>query len=140
MLLPLLNINSGVNVLRKKILIIEDNLETQLIFKVYLRDYYDVDLTEEADSGLELINKNNYDLILLDIHLPGKFDGVHVLKEVRNQLKLKIPIIVVTAYAMKGDREKFIEMGANEYIAKPVSKETLLTKVDTILKHKTFRS
>ena len=120
--------------MRKKILIIEDNLETQLIFKVYLRDYYDVDLNEEAEGGLDLITKNNYDLVLLDIHLPGKFDGIHVLKQVRAHLKLKIPIIVVTAYAMKGDREKFLKLGASEYIAKPVSKVTLLTKVDTLLK------
>jgi DNA-binding response OmpR family regulator len=138
-LFPLLNINSGDSFIRKKILIIEDNLETQLIFKVYLRDYYDVELIEEAETGLELIGKNNFDLILLDIHLPGKYDGVHVLKEVRSNLKLKTPIIIVTAYAMKGDREKFIKLGADDYIAKPVSKVTLLTKVDSILKNKTFR-
>ncbi len=99
-----------------------------------MRDYYDVDLDEQSESGLRLIKKD--DLILLDFNLRCKYDGIHGLKEVRTNLKLKILIVVVTAYAMKVDREKFLKLGTNEYIAKPVSKVTLLTKVDAILKRK----
>jgi two-component system cell cycle response regulator DivK len=111
---------------RKKILIVEDNTETQLILKIYMRDFYEVDIVQTAE-GLKKIRKNNYALIILDINLPGELDGNDVIKNVKNDPDLKsIPILVVTAYALKGDKEKYISMGANGYLAKPVDKKDIL--------------
>jgi CheY-like chemotaxis protein len=108
---------------KKKILIIEDNIESQLILKVYLKELYDVNITGDAESGIELLTKNVYDLLLLDINLPGKLNGEDVLIFLRNDTNLKVlPVIVITAYALKGDREKFLSQGANDYLAKPVEK------------------
>lgn len=112
---------------RKRILIVEDNTETQLILKIYLRDYYDVDIVQTASEGLKKIRKNQYALVILDINLPGVMDGNDVIKQVKNDPVLKsVPILVVTAYALKGDKEKYINMGANGYLAKPVDKKDLL--------------
>ena len=116
---------------KKKVLLIEDNIETQLIFKVYLRDKYSVEIAENADKGIELLKSKYYDALLLDIHLPGELTGEDVILEIRKTHKIeKIPIIVITAYALKGDREKFLQLGANDYLPKPVEKSTLLGVVE----------
>lgn len=115
---------------KKKVLIIEDNIETQLIFKVYLRDQFSVEIADDAEKGLELLNEKRYDIMLLDINLPGKLNGEDVLKETRNGLKLEeFPIIVITAYALKGDKERFLNLGANNYLSKPIEKNTLLDEI-----------
>jgi len=119
--------------LKKKILIIEDNFETQLVFKIYLREFYEVEVSDNAETGLELIKNNRFDLLLLDINLPGKLDGNDVLRIVKHELKIKLPVVVVTAYAMKGDKENFLAKGADGYIAKPVEKSLLLEKVKEYL-------
>ena len=119
---------------KKKILIIEDNSETQLIFKIYLRDKYDIDVADDAEKGIDLLRRNIYDLLLLDINLPGKLSGEDVLKEIRNGLNLSaFPVFVVTAYALKGDKEKFLQMGANKYIPKPVEKAILRKEIEEYL-------
>jgi len=126
-------LNAGNSNMKMRILIIEDNIESQLILKVYLRDLYSVDIAEDAESGLGFLKANTYDLLLLDINLPGKLNGEDVLKEVRNDdILKKMPVIVITAYALKGDRERFINQGANDYLSKPVEKHTLR---DTIIKY-----
>ncbi len=119
--------------MKKKILIIEDNFETQLVFKIYLREFYEVEVSDNAETGLELIKNNRFDLLLLDINLPGKLDGNDVLRIVKHELKSKLPVIVITAYAMKGDKENFLANGADCYIAKPVEKSLLLEKVKEYL-------
>lgn len=131
-IVSLLNTGYSDPSVRKKILIIEDNIETQLMFKVYLRKFYEVDTAVTAEEGLEKIKVQKYDLLLLDINLPGEKDGNDVLSEVRNELKMKdFPVIIVTAFALKGDKERFLENGANDYLSKPVQKTTLLNKIET---------
>ena len=115
---------------RQKILLIEDNLDTQLIFRVYLRDQYSLEVADTAEMGIKLLRENNYDLLILDINLPGKLDGTAVLNELRNEMNKKdFPVLVVTAYAMNGDREKYLQQGANAYLPKPVRKDDFMDKV-----------
>ncbi len=119
---------------KKRILIVEDNIESQLIFKVYLRKKYSIEIAGTAEEGIGLLKNDNFDLILLDINLPGKLNGIDVLNEVRIGMKLKdMPIIVITAYALKGDKEKFLSIGANDYLAKPVMKDILLNQIERYL-------
>ena len=119
---------------KKKILIIEDNIESQLIYKVYLRSIYSVEFADTGESGLELLKANKYNLLLLDINLPGQLNGEDVLKAIRNNLKIPdFPVIVITAYALKGDKEKFLQQGANNYLAKPVDKKVLLDEIAKLI-------
>ncbi len=124
MMIPLLfDISAG----RKKILIIEDNAETQLILKIYLRDFYDIDTVETGIEGLQKISENGYNLIILDINLPGGIDGNEIIRKLKRDPKYKqLPILVVTAYALKGDKEKYLAMGANGYVSKPVNKNEIV--------------
>lgn len=122
---------------KAKILYIEDNLDTQELIKIFLRQIADIDCSIHAENILQLLSEKNYDLILLDINLPGKIDGTDAIKLIRRDERFKnIPIIAVTAYAMIGDREKFLGMGCNEYISKPFFKEELINKVKLILNQK----
>ncbi len=119
---------------KKRILIVEDNIESQLIFKVYLRHKYLIDIAGTAEEGIEFVRNNNFDLVLLDINLPGELSGVDVLNEIRDKMKLQsLPVIVVTAYALKGDKEKFLSIGANDYLPKPVMKDILLNEIEKYL-------
>jgi CheY-like chemotaxis protein len=98
-----------------------------LILKIYLRDFYEVDIVPDAVEGLKKIKKNKYALIILDINLPGELNGNDVIKKVKNDPEFSsIPILVVTAYALKGDKEKYLAMGANCYLPKPVDKKEIL--------------
>lgn len=120
---------------KKRILIIEDNIETQLIFKIYLRSLYSVDTADTGERGVDLIKENKYDMLLLDINLPGKLNGEDVLEIIRNELNMNdFPVIVITAYALKGDKERFLRKGANNYLSKPVEKSVLLNEVGKFLK------
>ena len=119
---------------RKRILIVEDNTETQLILKIYLRDFYDVELVQTGIEGIKKIKKNEYALIILDINLPGEIDGDDVIRKIRTDPELKsVPILVVTAYALKGDKEKYLSMGASGYLAKPVDKKVILKAVQELI-------
>ena len=72
--------------------------------------------------------------MLLDINLPGKLNGEDVLNFVRKEMNnSNFPIIVITAYALKGDKERFIQLGANNYLAKPIDKQILLNEVAKLI-------
>lgn len=119
---------------KKRILIIEDNAETQLILKIYLRDFYEIHTASTAVEGLKKIRENKYNLIVLDINLPGELNGNDVILNLKNDPEYRtIPILVVTAYALKGDRENYLAMGANGYLAKPVERMDILQSVKELI-------
>lgn len=113
-----------------KILYVEDHLESALLVRTLLKGKCEVFFTETYEETFEFLQNNNVDLILLDINLPGKKDGVDVIKDLRKMDKYKnIPIIALTAYALAGDRERLLEAGFDEYISKPMTKKELFEKL-----------
>jgi len=83
---------------------------------------------ENGNDGIELLHRNpEVDLVLMDIMMPG-MDGYETMRTIRSEESFKqLPIISLTAKAMKGDREKSIASGASDYIAKPVDTDQLLS-------------
>lgn len=105
----------------KKILIVEDNEQSLYLARFILeKEGYEV---IEARDGLEALDKTSGetpDLILMDMQLP-KLDGYEATRRIKADKKLtRIPVIALTAYAMKGDREKTLEAGCSGYIEKPI--------------------
>lgn len=115
---------------KPKILYVEDHLESALLVRTLLKGKCEVFFTETYEETIDFLKENEVDLILLDINLPGKKDGVNLVKDLRKDEKYKsMPIIALTAYALAGDRERLLEAGCDEYIAKPMSKKELFDKL-----------
>jgi len=119
-----------------RVLLVEDNLINQLIASILLESKgFVMDVAEGGLKALELIEKNDYDLILLDIQMPD-IDGVEVATKIRNHAyepKSKTPIIALTANAMKGDKDKYLALGMNAFLSKPYSENELFQKIASIL-------
>ncbi len=115
-----------------KILVVDDEERIRRLLKMYLeREEY---LIEEADNGDDALKKaleNDYDLILLDLMLPGK-DGVDVCKEIRE--KKATPIIMLTAKGEEANRVQGFEAGTDDYIVKPFSPREVVLRVKALLR------
>jgi len=113
---------------------IEDNEDNLALVESYLEDDFDIVSCGNGKDGLEMIKEDKPDAILLDISLPD-MDGVEVLKHIRVDEKLKhIPTIALTAHAMVGDKEKFLSLGFDDYVSKPiVDDEELIKKIENLV-------
>ncbi|MFH1737785.1 MAG: response regulator [bacterium] len=114
----------------KKISVVEDNPDNRLLVQAMLEDRYEIIEYETGREALEGLNKEKTDLVLLDISLP-EMDGTEVLRKIRADENLRdLPVIALTAHAMDGDREKYLQAGFNDYVTKPIVDEQVL--VDAI--------
>ena len=118
---------------KKKVLVVDDNI---LNLKVANRALSDLNLKiEEVTSGkeaIEKVNKNKYDVILLDIMMP-EMDGVKTLQELKKIEDFNIPVVALTADALEGAKEKYLQEGFNDYIAKPFTRNQIKEKLDKLL-------
>jgi len=117
---------------------VEDDNVNRLALRELLRfKDYRVDLAANGKEALSLLRKNKYDLILLDIQMPV-LGGLETFRIIRGSEEFKdharTPVIALTAFAMKGDKEKFLDSGMNDYISKPVEVENLYSVIERILK------
>ena len=105
-----------------QILLIEDDVDSRDLVVVALSlDAHEVDVAATADEGLALARSRRPQLILLDMMLPGPHDGFDFIRELRVDPKLAaIPILAITAQAMRGDRERIFAAGADAYVPKPI--------------------
>jgi two-component system cell cycle response regulator DivK len=119
---------------RKKVLIVEDNdLNMKLFNDLLVAHGYGTLQSKDGVQALELARQHRPDLILMDIQLP-EISGLQVTQWIKEDEDLRaIPIIAVTAFAMKGDEEKIREGGCEAYIAKPISITSFLRTVERFL-------
>ena len=118
----------------KRVLIVEDNELNMKLFNDLLEaNGYQVIQTRDGLSALDLARKHRPDLILMDIQLP-EVSGIEVTKWLKEDDELKhIPVIAVTAFAMKGDEQKIREGGCEAYVSKPISVISFLKTIDSFL-------
>ena len=117
-----------------KILIVEDNeLNRDMLSRRLMRKGFEIVMAEDGQKGVDMSISENPDLILMDLSLPI-MDGWEATSTIKNAEETKdIPIIVLTAHAMAGDREKALEAGADEYDTKPIEFKRLLGKIKDFL-------
>jgi CheY-like chemotaxis protein len=115
---------------KKPVLYIEDNIHNRrLVRKVLQSRGYTIVEAEEGITGLAMAQDLKPALVLLDIGLPG-MDGLEVVARIKADEELRpIPVIALTASAMRGDRERFLAAGCDDYLSKPVQAMELLQKV-----------
>ena len=118
-------INNPLNKLT--VLLVEDDPSNASVISIYLKDYLKIDHVPDGKAALRICNLKKFDAVLMDINLKG-IDGVETLKQIRKlgNHYSNIPVIAITAYAMSGDREKFLSLGFTHYISKPFDRPQLL--------------
>lgn len=121
--------------MNNKILIIEDDSDiNDLLSEILSREGYEVTKAYSGSEGKLLINSNDYDLILLDLMLPG-ISGENLIEEIR---KIKVmPIIVISAKTSKEDKINVLRLGADDFIAKPFDIEEVIARVEAQLRRYT---
>ncbi|MDX1603953.1 MAG: ATP-binding protein, partial [Salinimicrobium sediminis] len=113
-----------------RILLCEDNeLNQKLIKAILLEKGYEIDLAENGLKGIDLFQSNKYDIVLMDIQMPI-MDGFATTKKIRQEIKSQVPIVALTANSLIVEKTKCLQLGMNDYLPKPFTKEDILTKVD----------
>jgi len=123
--------------MKEKILIVEDNPRNMRLLEMTLRAK-GYTLLEAIDGGeaLDMAVRERPDLIIMDIQLP-KVNGLAVTRKLRGMPEFRhIPIIAITAYAMKGDRERVIRAGCDAYLPKPINTRELSEMIAAMLLHR----
>jgi len=117
----------------KKVLIAEDSSVIQNLTKrILTAQNFEIESAKNGNQVLDLLNKKNYDAILMDINMPG-MDGMECARQIRalgDESKKSIPIIAITGNAMNYSIDDFKEAGINEYIQKPLNYDELVTTLN----------
>lgn len=117
-----------------KILLVEDNLLNQKVVLFNLKKFnYEITAVINGMDAINKIKNNNFDLILMDLMLP-EMNGFEITVEIRklekeNEKEDPVPIIALTANTLDNDRDKCMEVGMNEYLAKPFTADQLVEKI-----------
>ncbi|WP_102335833.1 response regulator transcription factor [Salimicrobium jeotgali] len=115
-----------------RILVVDDEERIRRLVKMYLeREEYTVEEAEDGEGALQKALQNNYDVILLDLMLPG-MDGIEVCKALRE--KKATPVIMLTAKGEEANRVEGFETGADDYIVKPFSPREVVLRVKALLR------
>ncbi len=121
----------------KKILLVEDNKANQMFMSLILKKFsLKHEIANDGNEAVKLFKNNRYDLILMDENMPN-LNGIEATKQIleieKEQHLEHTPIIALTANALKGDREKFMEAGMDEYLSKPINKDKLAMTIKIFL-------
>ncbi len=105
-----------------KVLLVEDDRINALVFKEFFSDIFDIDYAGSGREAIDFIETGNYKLAFLDIHLGDEnFTGIDLLNLIRQKEKsLQPKVYALTGYAMSGDEKKFMDLGFDNYVSKPI--------------------
>jgi len=128
-------ISKGKYMSDKNVMVVEDNEKNRKLMRVVLKSKgYNVIEAATGEEALGTLKKQKPDIILMDIQLPG-IDGITLVKQIKADANTNdIPVIAVTAYAMKGDEEKILSSGCNGYISKPINTRELPNIIEQYLR------
>jgi len=122
---------------KPKLLMVEDDIENQKFLKLFLKKYFLIDICDSAETFQQLIDKEQYEIIMMDISIKGDKNGLDLTREFRsNASHSDIPIICYTAHAFSHDRINALDAGCDVYISKPSDIYTLLNTISELLKAK----
>ena len=119
---------------KPKILIVEDDYDTLMFLNLFLGKKFDIETCRTDEEFYKIINKWCYDLIIMDIAIRGRKDGLQITKELKNSAEFKsIPVLCVSAHVMERDRENAMLAGVDKFLAKPVSNALLMETINNML-------
>ena len=118
----------NIDLTRLSCLYLEDQVDSQILFKVQLKDLKSVEFAESFEAALPLLKTKKFDFIMMDINLKGEYNGLDALRIIQKMPGYSnTPIIASTAYLLPGDKENFIAAGFRDFIPKPLMREKILT-------------
>jgi len=116
----------------KKILVAEDNDSNYILMTYILKKYYQYERAKNGQEAVEMVEKSEYDIILMDIKMPV-MDGLEATKAIKEKHP-DLPIVALTANAFDSDRQLAMEAGCNDFLSKPVSSDSCLKTIRKFLK------
>jgi len=119
----------------RRVLVVEDNdMNMQLVEYLLEEGGYRIVKAASGEEALTITRGGEpLDLILMDIHLPG-MDGLSVVREMKSDTRTQnVPILALTAHAMRGDKDRFLEAGCDGYISKPIDVKTFISSIEQYL-------
>lgn len=122
---------------RLKVLLVEDDLINQtLAIRLLQKQLHEVVVATNGEEALQQLSENDFNLILMDIQMP-LMDGIEATKRIRAQVKYRqLPIVALTAHAIKGDQERFMTAGMDAYISKPIQLDQFYAVIDEVTSDK----
>jgi CheY-like chemotaxis protein len=119
--------NSAAEIPRLQVLLVEDNPDTANLVRQLLADICDVSHASHSDEAVQIAKRHTCDIVLMDINLGSGPDGADVMRDLRELDGYgDVPVVALTAYALPGDREKFLAEGFSSYLSKPFGPDELL--------------
>lgn len=121
--------------IRPKILVVEDDLTSQELFKLLFGKNYDVSVCDEENAFVAILERTKIDLVLMDISLRGKKNGIELISYLRQTSRQhkNTPIVCYSAHVFSQDKINALNAGANIFLAKPVSNEILVETIESAL-------
>ena len=120
----------------KRVLVVEDNeMNMQLVEFLLEEGGYEIVKAASGEEAMGIARSGQpVDLVLMDIHLPG-VDGLSVVRELKGDERTSgIPILAMTAHAMRGDKDRFLQAGCDGYISKPIDVKTFLSSIEPFVR------
>lgn len=116
----------------KKVLIVENDPINMLIARKFLENRFEVDTSFSGEKALEMISEKSYDVVVMDINLgEDTLDGIEAMKRIRQMPdREKTAVFAITSYAMPEDKDRFLNLGFDEYFAKPYDKNILIKAIE----------
>ncbi|MFA3782251.1 response regulator [Melioribacteraceae bacterium 4301-Me] len=122
---------------KPKLLIVEDDYENQRFLEIFLRRKFDLQICDSEETFYQKIKKEKFDIILMDISLRGKKDGLQLTREMRNHPEFKnIPIVGLSAHTFQQDKDNAYAAGVDVFLTKPAPNDVLMEALTSTLEKK----
>lgn len=128
----------AVNKTKPKLLVVEDDFENQKFLQIFLKRRFDIQICDSEETFYEKLNNDRFDIILMDISLRGKKDGLQLTRELREmELYKNLPIVGLSAHAFQKDKDNAYNAGVDVFLTKPVQNDVLMDSLIRTLEEKT---
>jgi len=123
---------------KPRLLIVEDDYENQKFLQIFLKRKFDLEICDSSDTFYEKLNNSKFDIILMDISLRGKKDGLQLTQEIRQMDEYKnLPVVGLSAHAFQRDKDNAYNAGVDIFLTKPVQNDVLMDTLIRTLEKKT---
>lgn len=122
---------------KPRLLIVEDDYENQKFLQIFLKRKFDLEICDSSETFYAKLNESKFDIILMDISLRGKKDGLQLTREIREMDEYKdLPVVGLSAHAFQRDKDNAYNAGVDVFITKPVQNDVLMNTLVKTLEDK----